>query len=85
MSALFQMFFDDLKKIFVRRFRTDVSLRVLKDPDQADIIIVAGQIRLHVLKIPYMNRHIIRIHVAVSVDQTALLRKFYAGHLACLP
>ena len=55
MTALFSVFSDNAQEIFIRRIGCNISLSVFKDTDQADIIIIAGKIRLDILKISDMT------------------------------
>ena len=75
-----QMLLQDLKEILVRRLAAYVSLSVLKNTDQTDIVIVCGKFRFHIREIAHMDRHIFTFTVAVGVDQAALLREIHTGH-----
>ena len=68
------------QEIIKGRFRADIRLRVLKDADQTDIIVVIGQIRLHILKIAHMDRHIVRVHMAVGVNHAPLFGQLHTGY-----
>ena len=79
------MLLDNIEKIFIWCLRFYIRLRILKYSDQTDIIIVSWQIRLHILKIAHVNRHIIRIHMAVSIDPAPLSGQINAGDFSRLP
>ena len=60
------------QKILIGRPSSDITLSVLKDTDQADIVEISWQIRLYILKIPYMDCNVITASMPVRVDQTSL-------------
>ena len=74
------MLLDNIQKALVRLPGFNIGLRILKYPDQADIVIITGQIRLNILKIPYMNRYIAGLHMAVCIDSAPLPGQIDAGH-----
>ena len=80
MSFRLQMLLDNIQKALVRLPGFNIGLRILKYPDQADIVIITGQIRLNILKIPYMNRYIAGLHMAVCIDSAPLPGQIDAGH-----
>ncbi len=63
-----QMGQQDLQEIFIGSLSANVTLSILKDPDQTDIIEIPGQPRLYILKIPHMNGHIFTCTMPVGVD-----------------
>ena len=79
-SARCQMLLQNFQEIFIRCAAAYVSLAVLEDTDEADIVIICGQIRFHIRKIAYVDRHIFTFTVPVRIDQTALFREIHTGH-----
>ena len=78
------MLFDNPVEIVKGGFSADIALSVFEHADQADKIIIRRQIRLDVRKVAHMDRHVVTVLMAVSVDQTAFFRKVDAGYAARL-
>ena len=84
MSIGFHMFFDNPVEIVKGVFSADIALPVFEHADQTDKIIIRRQIRLDVRKVAHMDRHVLTVLMAVSVDQATFFRKVDAGYAACL-
>lgn len=69
------MLLQNFQEIFIRCAAAYVSLTVLEDTNEADIVIICGQIRFHIRKIAYVDRHIFTFTVPVRIDQTALFER----------
>ena len=63
----------DTHEILIGCLSTNISTSIFKYANQQDIIIVAGQVWLNVLKVTYHNGNVILLLITVCIDQASLL------------